>query len=334
VDDVIVLSPGPLTEKVPHCDTGVDLIVAQMNAAGFEVTELHRASEEKKIVGYQVEQETSVLRLPIEKMWNLAQALRWLSWGRLVDTELLRSLVGVWLWAALVARKWLSIPSAVFRFVDLYPLQRVRWWRSAREEVVMMAAVVPFFRMSLSRPVADWVVAMDAEGANDFDAGGFGVVMARASQHLVELTVLRDGRPGRTIAKLNGDLTRVRQRQKELKALVAMSFLPPELAGLTWLPLLRGRWKFRDHVMLGEGRATLKALEILAASVCFRGMIVPGLEDNESWAAAGTKGRSPVPQINFMLRRRAALLEASDVDMPLPWINTAAQPADALSRIH
>ena len=84
--------------------------------------------------------------------------------------------------------------------------------------------------------------------------------------------------------------------------------------------------------MLGEVRASLDLLERLAGFRGAHGCAVACLEDNEAWASACAKGRSPNFWINSLLRKKTALCLAADMDLHVPWVDTAHQAAYFLSR--
>ena len=198
-----------------------------------------------------------------------------------------------------------------------------------------MRNLLPLASACLNRPAAPFVFASDAEGANNHDLGGYGIVGASAPDHLCEEVLLTGHIKGRTVAKLNGDVSKHYSGEKELARTVAVSRVLRSLLesrGLEWQPIAWGRWKHKEHIMLGEARATLELLERLAAFEQTRGFAVACLVDNESWTAAVAKGRSPNFFVNLLLRRRAALLLAANVDLHLPWVDTAHQAADFLSR--
>ena len=117
---------------------------------------------------------------------------------------------------------------------------------------------------------------------------------------------------------------------------VAVSRLPRELIDegtQDWTELLRGRWRWKEHIMMGEGRVALKAFDVVSSLVSARGHTVLRLEDNEPFSATSAKGRSPTYRVNVLLRRKTALELVADIDYVVPWLDTASQPADAVSRL-
>jgi len=330
VDDGLFFSHR---SSVPACDEVMHRVAAKLEQVGFVVPQqTESAVTDKKLVGYVLDPNEPRLRLPPEKARDLQSALRWAARVEMVDTAILHSLIGIWIWACLLKRPLLATLGAVFVFLERYPRMRVKWWPTARREVLMAADLVPALEADLGRPTLDWIFASDAEGINSTDLGGFGIVAARASLELADEAALGAPRAGRTIAGLDGTFGAMRRHQRELEARVASSRVPPEVFKLQWVPILGRRWRRPQIILLLEGQATIVLLEMLAASPACRKHVVVSLQDNEAWSSAAAKGRSPNWWVNRLLRRRGALCTAAEIDLELPWTDTLRQPADALSR--
>ena len=300
----------------------------------MRVPDRRRAAErDKKMLGFVLDEARPVFRIPRDKAHHLQVALRWMASYPVVDTSLLHSVVGVWIWAALLNRPLLAALSYVFGFLEAFPRARVAWWPSARREVVLMARLVPAMTAYLDRRPFPWVFATDAEGDNRHDRGGYGLMAAFAGNSLAEELAQGAPRPGRTVANLNGSFTSMHKHVRELDARVSASRVPPAIFDLSWMPVLGRRFHRREHITMLEARASLVLLELLASMGCCRGRTVLSLEDNEAWSAAVAKGRSPRFIINMLLKRRTALCLTAEIDFELPWTDTIRQPADWLSRL-
>jgi hypothetical protein len=248
----------------------------------------------------------------------------------------LRSVLGVWIWAALVNRPLLLIPSAVFSLIAQHEGRVLRWWPSVRREVVMMKQMIPFLTARLNRQMAPYVFATDAEGVNETDLGGFGVVGARVPTAVSEEALLAGPAAGRTITKLNGDIAKLRDGSRELRRCFGVSRVPRQLldsSEYAWDILAHGRWRRSEHITLGEGRGALHLLEGLARDPSAHGFVVLSLMDNEPWAHASSKGRSPTFRLNRLLQRKASLTAITDIEFLQPWVDTAHQHADGASRL-
>ena len=88
-----------------------------------------------------------------------------------VQANVVRSVLGVWIWAALLRREVLCIPHSIFQFCAKCEHQYVHWWPRARQEMKAMASVVPHLIAHLGAPLSDIIFATDAMGVGR-DCGG------------------------------------------------------------------------------------------------------------------------------------------------------------------
>jgi len=335
VDDGVAVSAGSVDQTNPDSDQLVHEAAQALENIGFKVPDQQMSHQLLKLLGFTWESSPPRFMLDARKGHLLMETLLWITEARQVDVELLRSVVGVWLWGALLNRSLLALPAAVFTMMDRHANQVIPWWPSARKELHWMRQPVPAMIAEVGRPIAPCLFAADAEGPNRFDKGGFGVVGAEVGKEVAERVVHAGLRPGRTVAKLDGSTHHLHHHAKELRARIAVSRVPRDVlehGRYHWHPVAWGRWRHTDHVTLGEARATNSLLERLAASPAAWHHVVACLEDNEAWSAACAKGRSPAFLLNRLLRRRTALQLASNIHLLLPWVDTAHQPADRLSR--
>ena len=86
-----------------------------------------------------------------------------------------------------------------------------------------------------------------------------------------------------------------------------------------WDILAHGRWRRSEHITLGEGRGALHLLDGLARDPSAHGFVVLSLMDNEPWAHASSKGRSPTFRLNRLLQRKASLTAITDIEFLQPW---------------
>ena len=117
---------------------------------------------------------------------------------------------------------------------------------------------------------------------------------------------------------------------------VPFSRLPrdlPDPADPAWLDVGAGRWRFADHITLGEARTVVKLLRLLCAAPGAHRSKTLSLQDNLATVGSFTKVRSPAPSIAFLLRQRTAVTLAGELHAILPWIQTSAMAADGASRM-
>ena len=87
------------------CNQLVETAASSLRNIGFTVTDVQHSSEAKKAIGFVLEQEPSKLVLTRERMAALYGSLCWLVEIDMVDTVVLRSVLGVWIWAATLGRE-------------------------------------------------------------------------------------------------------------------------------------------------------------------------------------------------------------------------------------
>ena len=263
-------------------------------------------------------------------------SFEWLLERDWVCTGILKSLVGIWLWMASLGRCHLAVPSSLFQFLDRFFPRVVQWWPSAKREVEVMAALLGSLQLEIRQKAIPWAFAADAEGPNLTDAGGFGVVGRPITEALAQRVFVESTAVAHTVTRLDGSMRQLLRPEKELKGRIPISKVPlPVLAPEdgAWRPLGCGRWRHRDHITLGEGRAGNWLLHRLAAAGTVADCSVFCLCDNLPWVGAAAKGRSPTFRLNRLLRERASLLLATGIRYLHPWIDTARMPADWLSRL-
>jgi hypothetical protein len=286
VDDGVFLT-GDGEDANPICDQVMSEAAEFLDALGLSTPERRTNAEVEKIIGYKIIRKPAAITIPDDKLALLHQALRDIVSKSVVDTGVLHSLLSLWVWGAILRRELLAIPSVVFRFLDRHPKQKVIWWPKARCEVACIAKLLPLMLCELHLPAAPLLFATDAMGSEEgsADCGGFGVVACQPSAEMVRKTVELGAHPGWTVARLDGDVSKLKDPKRELSKSQPFSRLPASLTdGSTqWFPVDSGRWKWHDHITLGEARASIKLLARLAAIGSAHCHVVVDIIDSQAW---------------------------------------------------
>ena len=330
VDDGVILGGG----RRRGCTDGMmNRCADALVAAGFTVDDRSADGTVEKIIGYAPQRHPARLGLPGAKAVRLVEALRALARSSPVDVDLLRSVLGVWIWAALLRREMLSLPQVVFAFVDRFAGTFAEWWPSARREVYRMSDVVISLYADIGAPLTPTVFATDAMGSNDFDHGGYGVVAARCAPD-VALRCFEEGlAPGYTVCRLDEHFDGLRRPERTIGRTIPFTRVPPDIIAADWVPLLWGRWASSDHITLGEARTVVKLLDLLARDErCHRHRVL-SLQDNRPVQGSFAKGRSTAAALNRICRQRASISAAAELQSLLPWVQSKLMPADYLSRL-
>jgi hypothetical protein len=335
VDDGVFVSLAAPPGAKSLAQTSMEMCAQALRDVGFDIVEETTGDNVKRVVGYEVVRSPPRLGMPTLKGLLLDSALRWLAGLRLVDVDVLHSLLSMWVWCALVRRELLSVPQALFRFIERHTGQCVVWWPSARRELMVIIRLLPLVYCDLSVPLCPVVFATDAMGANDADHGGWGLVSTRPSTDVLHRLFSAGCRPGMTVCRLDGDVSKMKNPDRAWASKIPFSRVPPRIVADDdeWTELARGRWRWPDHITIGEGRVVVMLLAALAAIPSAHRARILSLNDHMPWSAAMAKGRSPAVALNYLLRRRSAISLACQLYASLPWIDTARQLADGASRI-
>lgn len=331
VDDTVVISSADRGDL--HCDKVLTAIVSGLEEVGFGVSQQECDGVAEKVVGYEVVRHPASFRMPLKKMVLLREAMLYAASKRRVSGKVLRALVGVWIFGALLRRELLAIPHALFHFLELAEDQEIEWWASARAECVAMERVIPLMSCHVGSPVLPWLFATDAMGENEIDHGGYGMVATKLEEGEVA-DLLRHGEAeGLTVARLS-DVGGAKFPHKSFDPTVPFTLLPQSFFNPErWRLVEWGRWRYGDHITLGESRTVLKLLRKVASNPRLHDHAIFTLQDNRPTACSMSKGRSPSFALNRILRQRTAVCLAARLRHFLPWVESEKQPADESSRI-
>ena len=333
VDDCVCISDGCDKSNPLHANQILRTMVHALEQTGFSVSTQETDETLEKIVGYVAQRKPATFRLPGRKSSLLKVALMELASQRQVFTPVLRSLLGIWLFGGLLKRELLSVPHAVFRFIDQHEDTLARWWQSARREVVAMAHCVAFFELRLGAKLLPLLCATDAMGVNEHDYGGYGICITDLGQDETDELLTQSEAPGRVVSRLS-DFEGVASPDKPLFPTKPFSLLSDRFfKEERWLPVEASRWRFGDHITLGEARTVKRMLEILTSFPGVHDSLMFSLQDNMPTACSMTKGRSTSFPLNRILRQKGAITIAAKIRLRLPWTESAKMPADELSRI-
>ena len=310
-------------------------VVEELREVGFVINDMRLDNAGAKVVGYVPHQSKPLLEVPLEKVALLDASMTYLAKGSWVQLKLAEAVLGVWLWAALLRRDLLCLPFHVFAMLRQDAVDGwIRWWPSAKKEWEMMRRAIVLMKADLARPVAGTLFATDAQGGGEGDAGGYGVVAATLGSDMVKKVLLEGRVPRRTVVNLAGEVDKLKHPEVEFKRSAPFSSVPRDLLDIAvWRDLRWGRWKYHDHITLGECRAVSKMLGQLASFPSAHGYSIVSLEDNMPVCGSNAKGRSSSYPLNAVMRRKTALILACNWAVVLPWIDTHAMPADHLSRL-
>ena len=140
VDDTLVFTSR---SSAVTADAVMECISQHMESLGFLVPERFSSQSIWKAIGYELDQPSGRFMLPIKRQVQLSSALLGLSGCHYVDVDILRCILGVFMFGAQLRRGAMSVPHACYRMVELCPEKVVRMWPSVSQELRAMSRLVP-----------------------------------------------------------------------------------------------------------------------------------------------------------------------------------------------
>jgi hypothetical protein len=214
----------------------------------------------------------------------------------------------------LVRRPSLAIFSAVYRFIIITRHRRHVLWPSVKRELHTAAMLAPLLYASIKVP---FMPKIDRA--------------SEVAQGIVAATIDHD-----TCVAISSSISS--------PGVAMSSLLSSTVASSNWRTIVSSPWQQPEHINSLEVRAALTSIRwslSLPSSVQHRSHPITGwhgqrlLLCSDSSAALGSinKGRSSSHSLLRPLRTIAALLLASGVQLSVVWLPSAANPADAASRL-
>ena len=330
VDDTVVFTSADALVPAARL---MQMIADQMEVEGFLVPDRKSGNELDKVVGYKPDQKASKFSLPDHKWTLLHDSLLTISRYNSIDVELLRAILGIWLFGAQLRRELMAIPFHIFHFIETHENTCAKLWSSVRLELIAMAHCLPLMTLNIAWDIPKVLFASDAEGASLHGEGGYGVVATLVSDFEHSALLSSSEHVGHGIARAGDMFTGLKHTDRAIKPTIPFTKLPHSLfEQARWTPVNAGRWAYREHITLGESRAIRKVSEAISLTPCLSRSVIYSLCDNMPCTGSHNKGRCSVYGFNRTIRRKAALALSCFFRLILPWVETKVMPADGLSR--
>ena len=186
VDDAVVLaendsafSSGELTE----------IFANAFDEEGFVVPahERKQPAPDQKAVGCILQQSPAKLGPPAKKRFPFARAFQQVANEKYIDVEILKALIGVYLFGALLRRPFMSILHSTFRFMEVYENRVIKIWPSLKQELVCLGRSIPSMEYHAGKPFGEIMMATDARGGDGIDNGAYGIAMSHITKQEVSI---------------------------------------------------------------------------------------------------------------------------------------------------
>jgi hypothetical protein len=270
---------------------------------------------------------------------SLAADLRAAAVTDFISPRALSKLVGKFVWVALVRRPALSVLWSVYSFVrSAKPCAQIRPWPSVRQELLVMAGLLPLLFAVFDLPVSQFVGVSDASMH-----GGAALAAAASRSQAVSLWSLFSS--VKTASVLPPLLVSLPAPSRSLPltsfdaSLLASS--PPSVSlrsfdfldALKWRPLRIFPWRFTQHINALEVEAARVGVSALSSVMALSFSRVAWFSDSAVLVAVLNKGRSSSRRLAPICRRHAAFVLGSCLSVVFGWLPSGRNPADAPSRL-
>ena len=319
IDDLILLGASPSA-----VNAALDAALEAYRRVGLQVklSKVFRAASEMEALGVVINAKEHSYYVAGRKMAALVACTRELCQ---LDSPVLvssvHSILGKWLWAALVRRPVLSVMHHVFRFTRLTS-RRAHMWASVRRELLTLCALAPVMCGSTS----DW---SNIVGATDASSAGFGMCVTYVAPETVRAIA--------NCTETRGEAVRVHgpaPPAEEGGARMVRDLQVDNWANAPhWVTTLAGAWRRPGHINELEVIASILGLRWLARQPKQCGSRVVFLSDSQVAVGALSKGRSSAIPLISLLRRFAGISLAADIQAAFAWVSTHCNPADGPSRL-
>ena len=275
-------------------------------------SKIQLAAPGKAVQGWGIELDgTGVFQPPPLKLSVLVRRTWQVINGVFLPTNALLSLIGKWLWFALLVRPTLSVFTPLFRQGRSRHFM-VRLWPASIKALRQLIAISPLLSANPARPVG-WLVATDSSSR-----GGGAVFCSHYGYEGLRRMAPLCYHKGRT------DLGTTEYREGVGRLVRSFEFQ----TGFGW------QWRrMGEHITLKEGRALWVGIQrVVFHSKSLFNARHTFLQDNMGVIGAFSKGRSKHPVLNALIQRTAAVQLTTGGSADWIWCPTAHQPADAPSR--
>ena len=311
IDDMNWL--GMDSEEIKRSMAEYDRVMTEAGLPSKPSKNVSPSSDGVECIGVELHGKFRTVGVSPTKLFKLVRSTNTLLARPTCTGKELSRLMGHWTWACLPRRCTFAIFNAVYRFIETAGKRSFDIWPTVRRELQTAVRLVPLLFTQLD---AHWFPRMIA---TDASSEGQGVVIASASPQ-DQLAMAHTPVPCCLPAADEEEQTRQRE-------------LHPLLVDRRWATIVSSRWIWEEHINVLELRALDTAVRwAISSPHAIRARLLLWA-DSTVTVFAVRKGRSSRYRILRRLRRLAASLLATGMQLYCNWIATEHNPADRPSRV-
>lgn len=276
-----------------------------------------------KVIGFDIDGTAASVSLPVDSQLSLIRSTLSLICSPTVTGAAMSHVIGRWTWVMMLRRPTLAVLQHVYRFARLAHGRRFTLWPSARRELCMLLTLLPLLHARLDATVFHRAFASDA---SELAAGVVSTVLSPSLDQ--QLWPLCSSRHHAVLQPLLA----AADTDSPLKQLYDAFYA--RVADTPWRVIISAAWRDpSEHINVLELRAALLTLHHVLSSPSSHLSRVYLLLDSSVAFFSMWKGRSSSPSLLIVLRKISALVLAGGLYLLLGWLPSAANPADAPSRL-
>ena len=342
IDNIGVI--GDDREKV---NAALGEAVALLEGQGLTCHEVSPAAAVSEALGIEFNAHLRCFRPTSRRYWRLRRAISWVLQVGVLSGRALEVILGHCTFFAMLERSTLSIFASCYKFVKASYVRRSALWPTVIAELRAFRGIMPMVVAEWGRSWADEVWKYDS------CPGGFGCVSA--SRDLGTIKELgRERERARFKKNFSGPRARALRDLGPDDPLSICSLPPivddikeewdlnanfeevplPFLRRSAWKVRLAGPWAYRAAVHIGEARAGVMSVGLLAKSLSNHGKRHLVIGDNLGVTLAFERKRASAFPLLVQIRRLASLSLASNMFIAWRWVPSEYNAADQPSRNH
>lgn len=299
-------------------------VLAAYRAAGFVVKPskvVMPTADSVKVIGFDINGTRGTIRLPAQSQLSLVQTTLSVMRASTVTGALLSHLLGRWTWPMMLRRSTLAVLQHAYRYCRVAQRRQFTLWPSVRRELSMLLSLLPLLDARLHAPFFHRAIASDA---SELAAGV--VTTLLTPQVATDLWPLCSNRH-HAVQQALANAGRETVERADFRAFYAT------VASVPWRTIVSAPWCGAEHINVLELRAALLAVHWVLSHPSALSSRVFLLLDSTVAFFSLWKGRSSSPALLMILRKISALLLAGGLSLLPGWVPSAANPADAPSRL-
>ena len=276
-------------------------------------------------LGMDINGDDGTVSISAERHQKMIMATLHLLWKKNVTGHALSVVIGLWTWNLLLRRPALSVLKYSYAFVEKHRWTEAELSSSVRRELITLIGLAPLLHTSLRH---QWYNSIVASDASTIAAGVVATAFVDDLVHQLWPSTLSSW----LVSAGDELMTDGDQHVDEYGSDTPSSSLILK-TDYTWSTIISFPWRFPEHINALELRAVILALRWILSHPSSARKRVMIIIDSAVVYYVLRKGRSSSSHLLAVYRRLSSLMLASGLSVTPIWVPSAANPADAPSRL-